>query len=76
MRRVFADGCDTVVTGCAGADYLGVIDHDDGLPNRSGVAVLAYVGRRWMGWALACCIRTVMAVYAVTRDCCVIESRW
>ena len=73
VRRVLA-GCDRVVmTGEAGADYLGVVDDIGRCPDHVVVAVLARVGRVDVVQALACRIGTVVAADAVAGDIDVVE---
>ena len=74
MSRVLADCSDAIVAGCAGADDLGVIDDYHGLPHCSGVAIFTDVCRQGVRWALACSVRAVMAIYAVSGDGSMIES--
>ena len=74
MRRLLAGGGDTVVAGAATSDYLRVIDYHNGLPHIGGVAIFTDVRCQGVCRAFARCVCAVMAVYAATRDCRVIES--
>ena len=76
MRRVLANRDGTVVTAGAGANDLGVINHIRRYEEGRVVAVLAGVGRQYMGNRFARCIHTVMAANAVARDARMVkESR-
>lgn len=73
--RVLANCDDAVVTGTTGADHLGVIDHHHRREQVGCMAILAYVGRLYVGRIFARGIRTVVAANAISGDIDVIEIR-
>lgn len=75
MRRMFASGGNTVVTGATATQYLGVVDGNCWLPYHRAVAVLANIRCLNMRRAFAGCICTVMAGHAVARDIGMVEIR-
>ena len=64
---------DAVMTGATRSGYLGMVDDVHGRKYVRVVAVLAYVGRRYVGRVFAARIRTVMAAPTVADDIDVIE---
>ncbi len=73
MVRVLASCRKAVMTGAACSGYLSVVNDVHGRKHICVVAVLAHVGRRYMGWVFADGIRTVVAAPTVAGDIDVIE---
>ena len=73
MPRVHAGGCSAIVTGCAGAQHLGVINGSYRCPDICAVTIFADVGRLWVQWTLASRVGSVMTADAVINNVCVIE---
>ncbi len=73
VPRVHAGGRSAIVTGCAGAQDLGVINISYGCPDIRAVTIFADVGRLWVQWTLASRVRSVMTAAAVIDNVCVIE---
>ena len=73
MGWVFAGCRHAIVAGIAGADYLGVINGKDRRENVGVVAVLANIAGLDVRWRFSNCVRTVMAVNAISRDIQVVE---
>lgn len=64
---------EAVVTGATGSGYLGMVDHVHGRKRICVVAILAHVGRCYVGWVFSGCIRTVVAARTTSRDIDVVE---
>ena len=73
MGRMLPGCGDAVMTGAAGAQYLGVIDSDHGCPEIRGVAVLADIGRLNMCRTLTRRVCAVVTACTVASDVRVIE---
>jgi len=73
VARIHARCGRAVVTRCAGAKNLVVVNRNDGRPNSGIVAILADVGRRRVRRTFAGRVRTVVAAHAISRDISVIE---
>lgn len=76
MRRMLANGSDTVMAGTATANDLGVIDGDYGCPYRRVMAIFTNIGGLYMREVFAGCVRSVMATDTVTCDVYMIEVCW
>lgn len=72
---VFAGRRDTVMTGSARAQYLGVVNGKHGHPDITGMAVFADIRRLHMRRTLTGGFGTVMAAEALARDVHMIEIR-
>ena len=75
MGRMFAGRDDTIMAGAATAKHLSVVDGICRRPYSRRMTVFADIGRQSMCRVLACGIRAVMAVDAVTRVIHMIEVR-
>ena len=75
MGRVLADSRCSVMTGIAGANDLRVIYRKHRHPDVGRVAVFANIRRLDVSWRLTCCVGTVMAAGAITRDIHMIKIR-
>jgi len=75
MCRILSGGCDTVMTGAAGANNLCVINRKDGRPDVRGMAVFADIAGLQVRRTLAGRFDTVMAACTVSGDIDVIEIR-
>lgn len=53
VARIHTARCRAVVTRCARAQNLIVVNRNDRCPNGGAVAVFADIGGRWMRWAFA-----------------------
>ena len=73
--RMFSGRCDAVMTGAAGANYLGMVDGKNGHEYIGAVAVLANVAGLHMPGVLAVRIHPIVAVDAITGDVYVIKIR-
>ena len=75
VSRVFANCCDTVMTGAAFAQNLHMVDSKRGCPDIGVVAVFADVGRQNMRWTFARGLDTVVAANTVACYVYVIKVR-
>ena len=75
VRRVLAACNDAVMTGAAGAQYLGVVDRENRRPHIAAVTVFANIARLYVRGALARGFGAVVAAEAVARDVDMIEIR-
>ena len=73
MCRVFTSCCQAVVARIAGANYLGVINGENGYPDIRGVAILADVACLQMCLALTRGFDAIVTAEAVSGDVYVIE---
>jgi len=73
VPRVHASGRSAIVTGCAGAQDLGVINGSYRCPDICVVTIFADVGRLRVQWTLASCVGSVMTADTVIDNVCVIE---
>lgn len=75
VSRVLAGCGDAVMTGAAGAEYLGMVNGKHGRENIGRVAVFADIAGLYMRLVLAGGLRAVMAVETATSNVHVIEIR-
>ena len=72
--RCMLAGCrSAVVARAAGSEYLRMVDGYGGFESGRAMAVLADIGRLYVGRAFAGCCSTVVAAHAVSSDACVIK---
>ena len=76
MPRVHAGGRSAIVTGCARAQDLGVINGRYRRPDICAVTIFADVGRLRVQWTLASRVCSVVAAYTVVDDVRVVEVGW
>jgi len=75
VPRVHAGGRSAIVTGCARAQHLGVIDCSYRRPDICAVTIFADVGRLRVQWTLASRVRSIMTADTVVDNVCMIEIR-
>ena len=75
VSRVFANGCDSVMTGAAFAQDLHMVDSERGRPDIRVVAIFANVGCQNMRWTFARGLDTVVAANTVACYVYVIKVR-
>lgn len=73
MCRMFASRSYAVVTGAAGAEYLGVIDCKGWDPQIRCMAILTHVSCLHMRWRFTRCFHTVVTATAIASDVDVVE---